>query len=103
VSSRKSGLGRGLDALIPAAGSTSNAVMRQTPFDEGSSMFGLINPDGSVRDRLPITIEEMKSLYADMVEARTYDTKSIAMQRQGRLATYAPFRGSADRCRSRLA
>jgi pyruvate dehydrogenase E1 component alpha subunit len=93
VSSRKSGLGRGLDALIPAAGSTSNAVMRQTPFDEGSSMFGLINPDGSVRDRLPITIEEMKSLYADMVEARTYDTKSIAMQRQGRLATYAPFRG----------
>jgi pyruvate dehydrogenase E1 component alpha subunit len=56
-------------------------------------MFGLINPDGSVRDRLPITIEEMKSLYADMVEARTYDTKSMAMQRQGRLATYAPFRG----------
>ena len=56
-------------------------------------MFSLINPDGSVRDRLPITIEEMKDLYADMVEARTYDTKSMAMQRQGRLATYAPFRG----------
>lgn len=93
MSSRKSGLGRGLDALIPAAGPTSNAVMRQTPFNEGSSMFGLINPDGSVRDRLPVTLEEMKSLYADMVEARTYDTKSMAMQRQGRLATYAPFRG----------
>jgi pyruvate dehydrogenase E1 component alpha subunit len=28
-----------------------------------------------------------------MVEARTYDDKSMAMQRQGRLATYAPFRG----------
>ncbi len=56
-------------------------------------MFGLINPDGSVRDRLPVTVEEMKTLYADMVEARTYDTKSMAMQRQGRLATYAPFRG----------
>lgn len=56
-------------------------------------MFGLINPDGTVRDRLPITLEEMKALYADMVEARTYDTKSMAMQRQGRLATYAPFRG----------
>lgn len=56
-------------------------------------MFGLIEPDGSVRDRLPITLEEMKALYADMVEARTYDTKSMAMQRQGRLATYAPFRG----------
>jgi pyruvate dehydrogenase E1 component alpha subunit len=56
-------------------------------------MFRLLNPDGSVRDRLPITLEEMKALYADMVEARTYDTKSMAMQRQGRLATYAPFRG----------
>ncbi len=56
-------------------------------------MFTLINLDGSVRDRLPVTLEETKALYADMVEARTYDEKSMAMQRQGRLATYAPFRG----------
>lgn len=56
-------------------------------------MFNLIDPDGSVPDGLPITLDELKALYADMVEARVYDTKSIAMQRQGRLATYAPFRG----------
>jgi pyruvate dehydrogenase E1 component alpha subunit len=56
-------------------------------------MFGLINPDGTVRDRLPITLDEMKAMYADMVEARIFDDKSIALQRQGRLATYAPFRG----------
>lgn len=56
-------------------------------------MFRLIDPDGSVRDRLPVTLEEMKGLYADMVEARIFDAKSIAMQRQGRLATYAPFEG----------
>lgn len=56
-------------------------------------MFRLVNPDGSVRDRLPITLEEMKSLYADLVEARVFDGKSMAMQRQGRLATYAPFQG----------
>jgi 2-oxoisovalerate dehydrogenase E1 component subunit alpha len=56
-------------------------------------MFTLINPDGSVRDRLPITLEETRALYADMVEARTYDHKCMAMQRQGRLATYAPFEG----------
>jgi pyruvate dehydrogenase E1 component alpha subunit len=56
-------------------------------------MFGLINPDGTVRDRLPITLDEMRAIYADMVEARIFDDKSIAMQRQGRLATYAPFRG----------
>ncbi|HLE95441.1 MAG TPA: thiamine pyrophosphate-dependent enzyme, partial [Acidimicrobiia bacterium] len=56
-------------------------------------MFSLINPDGTVRDRLPVTLEEMRALYSDMVEARTYDQKCMAMQRQGRLATYAPFEG----------
>lgn len=95
MSSRKSGLGRGLDALIPPApGTTSLVLTRQTQGDDGGlAMFGLINPDGSVRDRLPITVDEMKLLYADMVEARVFDAKSMAMQRQGRLATYAPFRG----------
>ncbi|MGH8949944.1 MAG: pyruvate dehydrogenase (acetyl-transferring) E1 component subunit alpha [Acidimicrobiia bacterium] len=56
-------------------------------------MLSLVNMDGTVRDRLPITLEEMRALYADMVEARTYDHKCMAMQRQGRLATYAPFEG----------
>ena len=56
-------------------------------------MFSLINADGTVRDRLPITLDEMRRLYADMVEARTYDHKCMALQRQGRLATYAPFEG----------
>jgi pyruvate dehydrogenase E1 component alpha subunit len=56
-------------------------------------MYGLISPDGSVGDRLPLTLEQMKGLYADMIEARTYDRKSIAMQKQGRLATYASFEG----------
>ena len=56
-------------------------------------MFSLINTDGSVRDRLPMSMEQARGLYSDMVEARTYDQKSMAMQRQGRLATYAPFEG----------
>jgi pyruvate dehydrogenase E1 component alpha subunit len=56
-------------------------------------MLTLISSDGKVRDRLPITLEGMRRLYGDMVEARTYDHKCMAMQRQGRLATYAPFEG----------
>ena len=56
-------------------------------------MLTLISPDGTVGDRLPITLEEMRRLYSDMVEARAYDHKCMAMQRQGRLATYAPFEG----------
>ncbi|MDH3464051.1 MAG: pyruvate dehydrogenase (acetyl-transferring) E1 component subunit alpha [Acidimicrobiia bacterium] len=56
-------------------------------------MYSLIDPDGTVSGRLPLTLDQMKELYADMVEARAYDQKSMAMQRQGRLATYAPFEG----------
>lgn len=56
-------------------------------------MYSLISPDGSVEDRLPLTLQQMKGLYADMVEARTYDRKSVALQKQGRLATYSPFEG----------
>ena len=94
MSSRKPGLGRGLESLIPTEGDpTSPVPSEQTVVNDDRQMFSLINPDGSVIDRLPVTLEEMKDLYADMVEARTYDDKSMAMQRQGRLATYAPFRG----------
>lgn len=94
MSSRKPGLGRGLESLIPTESDpTSPLALEQTSPDVGPSMFNLINPDGSVRNRLPVTLDEMKDLYAAMVEARAYDDKSMAMQRQGRLATYAPFRG----------
>ncbi|MFQ5522908.1 MAG: pyruvate dehydrogenase (acetyl-transferring) E1 component subunit alpha [Acidimicrobiia bacterium] len=87
--SRRTGLGRGLEALIPSGNSNP-----ENPEPRGAEeLFRLINLDGSVRARLPVTLDDLRDLYADMVEARTYDTKSMAMQRQGRLATYAPFRG----------
>ncbi|MBW3667040.1 MAG: pyruvate dehydrogenase (acetyl-transferring) E1 component subunit alpha, partial [Actinobacteria bacterium] len=91
---RKTGLGRGLETLLPVDPAvTLSSIFGQTPADEANGVFNLINPDGTVVDRLPFTLEEMRALYADMVEARTYDRKSMAMQRQGRLATYAPFQG----------
>ncbi len=94
MSSRKPGLGRGLESLIPTDAAPTTLIPNgKNPADEYGPVFGLIDPDGTVRDRLPVTLDEMRGLYADMVEARTYDEKSIAMQKQGRLATYAPFRG----------
>ncbi len=91
--SRRTGLGRGLEALIPTEGPLPGSNPDRPDRSGGEEPFRLINPDGSVRARLPVTVDDLRALYADMVEARTYDTKSIAMQRQGRLATYAPFRG----------
>ena len=35
----------------------------------------------------------VKDLYYNMLRIRTYDRKSINLQRQGRLGTYAPFEG----------
>lgn len=94
MATRKTGLGRGLDTLLPVEGAiTLDSIFGQTRADETATLFNLINPDGSVVARLPLTLEEMRALYADMVEARSYDRKSMAMQRQGRLATYAPFQG----------
>ena len=85
MTGRKPGLGRGLESLIPSSPqTTTEASSGQTGVDGNSGMFGLIRPDGSVRDRLPVTLDEMRSLYADMVEARTYDTKSIANRRPRR-------------------
>lgn len=75
------------------ASQTTNDTVRETSPDGPEEMFRLIEPDGSVLDRLPVTLDEMRALYADMVEARLFDQKSMAMQRQGRLATYAPFEG----------
>ena len=93
MTTRKSGLGRGLDALIPSGTNPTTDLPNRQNRPNGANVFRLVSPDGTVSDRLPVTVDEMKALYADMVEARTYDTKSMAMQRQGRLATYAPFRG----------
>ena len=53
----------------------------------------ILAPDGSiVGEPLPDT-SEIRRLYGEMVTARVFDQKCSAMQRQGRLATYAPFEG----------
>jgi pyruvate dehydrogenase E1 component alpha subunit len=41
----------------------------------------------------PFGLEESRRLYRAMVAARLYDRKATALQKQGRLATYAPFEG----------
>ena len=53
----------------------------------------LLDVDGRLLGPSPFPIEEERRLFAAMVTARAYDHKASALQRQGRLATYAQFEG----------
>ncbi len=56
-------------------------------------MDQILTPEGQLLRESPIRDDLIKRLYRAMVFARQYDHKSISLQRQGRLATYAPFEG----------
>ncbi len=53
----------------------------------------VLDLDGTLLGDPPIDVAETRRLFAAMVGARTYDRKCTALQRQGRLATYASFEG----------
>ncbi len=55
--------------------------------------FHILGPDGVLVADSPVSLERTRELYAQMVTGRGYDRKASAMQRQGRLATYAQFEG----------
>jgi 2-oxoisovalerate dehydrogenase E1 component alpha subunit len=56
-------------------------------------MLQILTPSGDLLDDAPMDIDMAARLYRAMVIARTYDRKSTSLQKQGRLATYAPFEG----------
>jgi len=53
----------------------------------------MLTPDGELRGEPPVDLEAARHLYRAMVGARLFDRKGTALQKQGRLATYAPFEG----------
>lgn len=56
-------------------------------------MLQILTPEGELVGSPPVDLEGAVALYREMVRARVYDRKGIALQKQGRLATYAPFEG----------
>ena len=52
----------------------------------------VLDPDGRTDPPGPDALT-VRSRYEALVEARLYDRKASALQRQGRLATYAPYEG----------
>ncbi|MDX1690701.1 MAG: pyruvate dehydrogenase (acetyl-transferring) E1 component subunit alpha [Acidimicrobiia bacterium] len=55
--------------------------------------FQILAPDGTVTGDPGVDLDQARFLFSAMVAARAYDRKGSALQRQGRLATYAPFEG----------
>lgn len=53
----------------------------------------ILTSDGIHSDRTAPDVRTVRTRYAALVEARLYDHKASALQRQGRLATYAPYEG----------
>jgi pyruvate dehydrogenase E1 component alpha subunit len=58
-----------------------------------ATMLQILTPSGDLVTEAPFDLDMAVKLYRAMVFARTYDRKSTALQKQGRLATYAPFEG----------
>ena len=56
-------------------------------------MFQILTPSGALTGTAPLDLVMTRRLYRAMVFARTYDRKGTSLQKQGRLATYAPFEG----------
>lgn len=56
-------------------------------------MLQILTPSGDLLSAAPLDMGTVRRLYRAMVFARTYDRKGTTLQKQGRLATYAPFEG----------
>ncbi len=56
-------------------------------------MLQILTPEGELVGEPPVDIPMTRKLYRAMVAARLFDRKATAIQKQGRLATYAPFEG----------
>lgn len=63
--------------------------------EQSFEMRQILKPDGTLSESadFDISLEKVKSMYQWMILTRTFDRKSINLQRQGRIGTYAPFEG----------
>jgi pyruvate dehydrogenase E1 component alpha subunit len=59
----------------------------------GYGALQILTPSGELAADPPVGLDEAVRFYREMVLARVYDQKGIALQKQGRMATYAPFEG----------
>ncbi|MDP9727666.1 pyruvate dehydrogenase E1 component alpha subunit [Alicyclobacillus tengchongensis] len=75
--------------LLQHPGFTSAAELTALP------ALRVVQPDGQANEELlsRVSDEELIAMYQQMLRVRLFDRKCIALQRQGKMGTYAPFEG----------
>ncbi|MEW9671731.1 pyruvate dehydrogenase (acetyl-transferring) E1 component subunit alpha [Ammoniphilus sp. 3BR4] len=60
-----------------------------------TDLYQVLTPQGELTQNIDdrIDTETMVKMYKNMVLVRLFDRKSVILQRQGRMGTYAPFEG----------
>jgi len=84
VTARRTGLGRGLEALIP---SESALTSKKKPLQVIDRKGRLVGDDPGLDPEL------YQQMYRNMVLSRELDRRMLALQRQGRIGTYAMLEG----------
>jgi TPP-dependent pyruvate/acetoin dehydrogenase alpha subunit len=68
-------------------------------FIEDDNIFRILTPDGEVcGDVPPLKENELMRLYRWMVFGRIFSDRMVALQRQGRMGTFAPLNGQEATC-----
>ncbi|MGA7227693.1 MAG: pyruvate dehydrogenase (acetyl-transferring) E1 component subunit alpha [Acidimicrobiia bacterium] len=84
MTTRRAGLGRGLEALIPSENDVNGKTEALRIIDRKGSLVG---------DDPGLDPEIYQQMYRQMVLARELDRRMLALQRQGRIGTYAMLEG----------
>lgn len=84
MTARRTGLGRGLEALIPSENKTTSKTKSLQVIDRKGQLVG---------DDPGLDPELYQQMYRNMVLSRELDRRMLALQRQGRIGTYAMLEG----------
>ena len=84
MTARRSGLGRGLEALIPSESELTSKTSALRVIDRKGQLVG---------DDPRLDPDLYQQMYRDMVLTRELDRRMLALQRQGRIGTYAMLEG----------
>ncbi len=84
MTARRTGLGRGLEALIPSESELAYKTKSLRVIDRKGHLVG---------DDPGLDPELYQQMYRNMVLARELDRRMLALQRQGRIGTYAMLEG----------